>query len=84
VSIAAGTGVSLDGSGSYDPDLYVLKSYTWKLLAKPTGATATLTTNGSAAAISPDLVGQYVVSLFVTDVNDGNSDSYTVTITANP
>lgn len=86
---AIGSAVTLSGSQSSDPDGNTLTSYTWKLVSKPTGsalitdATTSITqTSPPAASFTPDMKGDYVISLVV---NDGtvNSDAKTVTITAN-
>jgi hypothetical protein len=57
--------VTLDGSGSYDPQGLPL-SYTWSLTSKPGGSTATLS---DPATVSPtltvDIVGRYTVTLAV-------------------
>jgi chitinase len=59
--------VTLDGSGSFDPNGDVI-TYAWTLSSKPEGSTATLT---GATTVSPtftaDLDGSYVVSLVVSD-----------------
>ena len=74
--------VTLDGSASSDPDGDILK-YSWTLLAKPIGSSATL---NDSANIKPtftaDLSGVYVASLVVTDPSKANSDPKTVLVTA--
>ncbi|MFM8666482.1 MAG: PKD domain-containing protein, partial [Betaproteobacteria bacterium] len=64
--------VSLDGSGSRDPDGQTL-SYRWELSSKPTGSTATLSDATVARpVITPDVQGTYTVRLIV---HDGKADS---------
>ncbi len=80
LAVGVGTAVSLDGSGSSDPNGDPI-TYRWSFAYKPTGSTTTL--NAPAIfnpAFIPDLPGTYVVSLIV---NDGtvDSDPSTITIT---
>jgi cytochrome c2 len=80
-SVAPGTLVTLDGSGSFDPDNGPSPlTYSWSLTA-PAGSSATLS---DPAAVSPtftaDVEGSYPVSL---TVNDGLADdTANVTVTA--
>ncbi len=82
-NIIAGTTVTLDGSGSFDADHNAL-TYTWSLLALPSGSTAALS---NPHAVKPtfvaDLAGQYIAQLIL---NDGQVSSVpaTVLITAAP
>jgi hypothetical protein len=72
------TAVTLDGSGSKDPDGQTL-SYRWEISSKPIGSTAALSDSASARpVITPDVVGSYEVRLIV---NDGKTDSPAVTFT---
>jgi VCBS repeat-containing protein len=81
-AVTAGTLVTVNGSGSSDPDGDTL-TYAWTLVSRPAGSAATLT---GATTIAPqftaDLGGIYVVRLVV---NDGNASSTPdqVTISAN-
>ncbi|WP_395404397.1 PKD domain-containing protein [Pseudoduganella sp. UC29_106] len=62
-----GAEVSLTGAGSSDPESGAL-SYSWTLQSKPAGSNATLPTSNTAALkFTPDLGGNYVVRLRVTD-----------------
>jgi hypothetical protein len=80
-SVLTGTVVTLNGTGSSDANGDPL-TYAWTLTSKPTGSTAILTGQTTAApTFTADSAGAYVVSLVV---NDGmvNSLASTVTITA--
>ncbi len=73
--------VSLDGTGSSDPDGDPL-SYSWSITAKPSGSSATLSAaNVANPTFVADFAGTYTIRLVV---NDGtvNSAADTVTVTA--
>jgi len=71
--------VSLDGSGSSDPDGDAL-SYMWTFSSVPQGSAASLTSVTSVNAnFIPDVVGEYVVTLSVEDgVGGSHTDSVTI------
>lgn len=73
------TGVTLDGTGSSDPDGDAL-SYSWSISSQPNGANATISENNTS---SPTLLamapGEYIVRVTVTD-GQGGSSSDTATI----
>ena len=64
------TALSLDGSGSFDPNGEPL-IYQWSIQEKPVGSTATNASFGDRAAVSttfyPDIAGEYLLSLAVSD-----------------
>jgi len=82
-NVVTGVVVVLDGSGSSDADGDVL-TYAWTLQSKPARSSATLFSATLVdASFTPDVDGDYVISLVV---NDGsvNSSADSVTFTASP
>lgn len=79
-AVLTGTPVTLNGGASTDANGDTL-SYSWSLLNKPNGSTASLSSAQTATpAFTPDLAGTYVAQL---TVSDGQlSASATVGITA--
>ncbi|MBF0180931.1 MAG: hypothetical protein HQM03_12985 [Magnetococcales bacterium] len=79
-----GSPVTLSGANSSDPDGDTLTTYTWAIVSKPTGSTLSSISQGSPplATFTPDVKGNYVISLVV---NDGKvvSEAKSVTVTAN-
>ncbi len=73
-------GLRIVGKG--DPVYYLtdttgtVTSFTWSVTAKPTGSNASFnTTSGPRVIFTPDIVGQYVISV---QVNGGSSSSDTI------
>ena len=65
--LIVGTTVTLDGSGSSDPQGLSL-TYSWSFLSKPAGSNAVLsTTNPVHPTFKADVFGTYVVQLVVSD-----------------
>ncbi len=82
-TIIVGANVTLDGSGSSDPENQPL-SFNWSFTARPQGSTSTLQDGRSARpSFTADLPGDYRIRLIV---NDGEKDSLAaeVVITATP
>ena len=77
-TVPVGTTVTLDGSGSYDPDDDPI-TYDWALTAGP-GATLS-----DATAVKPtflaDAVGELTFTLTVSDGTDATSDDVLITVT---
>jgi hypothetical protein len=68
-TVHPGTPVTLDGSGSSDPDLDPL-SYAWTIASAPAGSGAALSDPGIVApSFTPDLLGDYEIDLVVTDAH---------------
>ncbi len=82
-AVDTGSLVTLNGSGSSDPDASPSPlSYNWSLDTVPAGSSATLANaNTASPSFTADLEGTYIATLVV---NDGTDDSApdTVTVTA--
>jgi cytochrome c553 len=77
-NLTTGSIVTLDGSGSQDPDDDPL-TYLWAMASKPAGSTAALSSaTQSKPSFTADVDGTYVVQLVV---NDGTADSAPDTVT---
>lgn len=78
--VDVGSTVNLDGSGSVDPENDVI-SYEWTITTRPAGSTAELAGADTATpSLTPDLAGEYVVSLTASDfIGPGAPDSVVVT-----
>jgi hypothetical protein len=76
-TVVVGSKVSIDASASSDPNGDSI-SYSWSLLFKPVGSSATLSWVGVNANFTADLVGTYLVGL---TVNDGKLESPVVVLT---
>jgi RHS repeat-associated protein len=70
--VELGATVSLDGSGSSDPDADTI-TFSWTVAGAPVGSTATLQDPTSVSpTFTPDFAGGYLIQLVV---NDGTVDS---------
>ncbi len=82
-SVATGALVTLDGSGSDDPNPADLLTYSWSMVSRPSGSSATLSDPLAAqTTFTADVSGSYVFDLVVTDNGSAASDPSTVTISA--
>ncbi|WKN44407.1 PKD domain-containing protein [Tunicatimonas pelagia] len=78
---AVGSSVTLDGTGSSDPEGQTL-TYAWSLTTRPDGSSASIgSATQATTTFTPDVAGTYVATLTVTD-EDGNTDTDEATITA--
>jgi hypothetical protein len=79
IDAAVGYLVSLNGDGSVDPTGSLL-SYTWAMVHKPAASTAQLSsTSSNIVQFSPDVLGDYVVKLTVTN-SRGESSYHTAIV----
>ena len=81
-NVVTGATVTLDGSGSHDPNPADLLTYSWSMLSRPSGSSATLSDLHMAhPTFTADVSGSYVFAL---EVRDGSvtSDPSTVMISA--
>ena len=77
-----GKAVRLDGSASYDPDGDPIVFWYWEFYSLPTASNSEIDNPfGDTPTFTPDLVGDYVLSLVVTDGYDYSLPDY-VTISA--
>jgi probable HAF family extracellular repeat protein len=80
-TVHVGKPVNLDGSKSADPDGNVPLTYAWKFKSIPPGSSAALSDPAAVSpTFTPDMMGEYVVELVVTDSLEAVSEPATVTI----
>ena len=83
LNVYVGTTVTLNGTGSYDPNGDSLL-YAWAFVSKPAESSATLSGATTATpSLITDVAGSYVIALVVGDGSLASQIS-TVTITASP
>jgi len=71
-----GTVVTLDGTGSTDPDEEYPLLFAWQLISSPSGSLSTVQNPASATpSLTPDLMGDYLLELSVTDQQGHVSDT---------
>ena len=83
-NVDVGTLVTVDGTGSSDPDNNDTLSYTWVLQSKPSGSTVSISSQANAEMIlfTPDVGGAYVVRLTVSDGSASSTDTVTISVAA--
>lgn len=83
-SAVAGSQIALNASESKDAD-GDLMTYAWTLVSKPTTSNTMLTTTtGAQLSLTPDVAGDYVISVRVSDPKGAFSEKKaTITITGN-
>jgi hypothetical protein len=85
-ALRPGATVNLDGSGSFDDDTETnLLHYAWSFVSVPQDSTVTVLTgaNTKTPSFVPDVLGDYVVQLVVTDQDGFSSQPSQVTIGQN-
>ncbi|MCB9758547.1 MAG: hypothetical protein H6739_01775 [Alphaproteobacteria bacterium] len=75
-----------DGTASYDPDGGTIVNYVWRLAQKPNGSTARMPSGSDPmrSPFTPDLAGDYIGELIVTNDEGLNSDPCQVTLESIP
>ena len=84
VSPEVGTQVSLDATGSQD-DQNIGYDVNWSFTGKPSGSSVSITgSTQENASFTPDVAGDYIVELEISNSSENVSDSETTTITVTP
>ena len=82
-NVTTGALVTLDGSGSNDPNPADLLTFSWSMISRPSGSGAALSNPLAAQpTFTANVSGSYVFALVVTDNGAVSSDPSTVTISA--
>ncbi|GAC33175.1 PKD domain-containing protein [Paraglaciecola polaris] len=78
--------VILDGSASFDPDSAPQAlTYAWLVILRPLNSVAVIAnSNNELASITPDLAGQYIMQLTVSDGQASAVDDVTIQVNAAP
>lgn len=74
------------GNESYDPNDLAITTYRWTLVDKPVGSAAAMPSGSTPdlGGFTPDLAGEYVGRLIVTNEEGVSSDPCETTLTAEP
>ena len=84
LTATVGETVTIDGTGSSDPDGDEL-SWSWVLRSEPSGSAATISDKyTSTPSIVPDLEGDYEIRMWVSDGDESCRDDITITVTDAP
>jgi hypothetical protein len=76
-----GPTLALDGSASSDPDAADELTYEWSVESRPAGSVAAITgANSATASFEPDLQGDYVVALTVSDGEASDTDELLIEV----
>lgn len=82
-TINLGNSVTLDGSKSTDPDNDKL-SYQWSISSLPAGSKTTLNSSAINPSVTPDIPGNYVFNLKVSDGSLSSSSNVNITVQSAP
>ncbi len=86
-TVPVGYLVTLDGSGSFDPNGTPVVIFRWTITSRPEGSRADfdpIYRDGRSRRFTPDLPGMYVISLIVSDgALDSPPSTLTVSVTSN-
>ena len=81
-NVVTGVLVTLDGGGSHDANGDPI-TYSWRVISRPVGSTATLQNpNDILSNFTPDVAGNYIFGLTVTDNNAASSVEDNVAVLA--
>jgi hypothetical protein len=72
------------GDQSYDTEGYAITGYDWTLLSQPGGSTANMPSGGANRDFEPDLAGEYIAELVVTNELGTESEPCQAILTATP
>ena len=83
-NIELGANIDLDGTDSFDPDNGPqLLSYSWQVLSRPATSTVDIVNSDSVlATFHPDVAGEYILELTVSDGQASDTDEMVVEVIA--
>lgn len=84
-NVVLGNSITLDGSGSIDPDGDPISTYLWQVVSAPVNSTlGSWTSNEANPLFIPDVSGVFVVSLIVSDgLTNSTADEIFFSVSSN-